>query len=338
MDLLLQRRIRIVILLMLVIGWGLTNAQDAQFSQFYANPLYLNPALTGSIECGRINLNYRNQWPALAKAYVTYNVSYDQYIPGIRSGIGVVAMSDRQGDGALTRNSIAAFYSYKLKVSEPIMISFGLQGQYYQASIDQTKLTYGDQIDPTTGEVYQQTNEPNVTNNNIGVIDFSAGVAMTYYDQWFVGVAVHHLTEPNMSFYDDPNNNLPMKFTVHGGVTVNLNQGMLGNDDQDDFVLKPQILYMQQEAFRQLNFGLYLSKKPIVLGAWFRHNFSNPDAFIALVGLRFNNFRIGYSYDVTVSNIGGSSGGAHEVSFSWDFCIYKEQNRRRIRAINSPSF
>lgn len=338
LDLFFLKKIRIVIFSILLIGTGFSQAQDPQFSQFYANPLFLNPALTGSIECGRAVLNYRNQWPSLSNAYVSYNASYDQYIPGIRSGIGIFAMSDRQGDGALVRNSISAFYSYKLKVSESILISFGVQGSYYQAKLDQSKLVYGDQIDPTTGEIYKDTDEPPVTNDNIGVVDFSAGAAMTFKDQWFLGLAVHHLTQPNMSFYDDPNNKLPMKYTVHGGITINASQGMLGNDDDDDYVIKPQILYMQQEQFRQLNFGLYVSKRPLVLGAWFRHNFSNPDAIVALIGLKFNNIRIGYSYDITVSNIGGSSGGAHEVSFAWDFCIYKQENRRRIRTINSPSF
>jgi hypothetical protein len=97
-------------------------------------------------------------------------------------------------------------------------------------------------------------------------------------------------------------------------------------------------MYMQQEHFKQLNVGLYVSRNPIVLGAWFRHNFSNPDAIVALIGLKFNNIRVGYSYDYTVSNIGGSSGGAHEISFAWNFCIYKQESRRRIRAIKSPSF
>ena len=40
-----------------------TKAQDATFSQFYANPTYLNPALAGSGICPRVSLNYRNQWP-----------------------------------------------------------------------------------------------------------------------------------------------------------------------------------------------------------------------------------------------------------------------------------
>lgn len=338
LDLLFQKSFRVIILSVLLAGFGLTgHAQDPQFSQFYANPLFLNPALTGSIECGRVILNYRNQWPSLSNAYISYNASYDQYIPGIRSGIGVLAMSDQQGDGALMRNSIAAFYSYKLKVSESVLISFGVEGRYLQNSLNKDKLVFGDQIDPTTGEIYRETEE-SIASSSASAVDFSAGAALTYFDKWFVGVAVHHLTEPNLSFYDDPNSKIPMKFTVHGGVLINASQGMLGNDNEDDYMISPQILYMQQESFRQLNFGLYVSKKPLVLGAWFRHNFSNPDAFVALVGLKFNNIRIGYTYDVTVSNVGGSSGGAHEVSFAWDFCIYKQENRRRIRAIKSPSF
>ena len=58
-------------------------AQDPEFSQFYAAPLYLNPAFAGSARCPRIGLNYRNQWPALNKTYITSAVSYDQHIDAL---------------------------------------------------------------------------------------------------------------------------------------------------------------------------------------------------------------------------------------------------------------
>jgi hypothetical protein len=83
---------------------------------------------------------------------------------------------------------------------------------------------------------------------------------------------------------------------------------------------------------------LYINKYPFVVGGWFRHNFQNPDAVVALVGLTYNNLRVGYSYDFTVSQVGSKAGGAHEISFAWDFCIYKEKSRKHIRAIKSPSF
>jgi hypothetical protein len=55
--------------------------QDANFSQFYANPLYLNPAFAGAFQCPRINLNHRNQYPNYS-VFQTYSGSYDQYVEG----------------------------------------------------------------------------------------------------------------------------------------------------------------------------------------------------------------------------------------------------------------
>lgn len=328
---------RIIFTLLLAGLWAVSSAQDPQFSQFYANPLYLNPALAGNTQCGRVILNYRNQWPALSKAYITYNASFDMSIPKINSGIGVLAMSDRQGSGALIRNAISAFYSYKLKVSNSVMISFGVEGKYYMEKLDWNKLIFADQIDPTTGNVDPTSQEKPPENDRISVFDVSAGAILAYTDKWFFGIAVHHLTQPNLSFYNNGKSELPMRFTVHGGININLSQGGLGNTSLDDFVLAPQIMYMQQENFQQLNAGLYFSKSMLVLGAWFRYNFTNPDAVIAMVGLQFNNIKFGYSYDFTISNIGGSSGGAHEISFAWNFCLYK-QKKIRIKAIKSPSF
>lgn len=330
--------LRILILGLLLCTIDILEAQDAQFSQFYANPLYLNPALAGSADCGRVHLNYRNQWPTLTNAFTTYNVSYDQSLPGINSGFGILVMNDRQGDGALARTSAAAFYSYKLKVSEPVLISFGVKAGFYQERLDWDKLIFADQINSATGVISPGSLETPPSNNNISAVDFSAGAVMSYLDKFFVGVAVDHINEPKMTFYDDPTNVLPMKITAHGGAVINLSQGMLGNADGRDFVLQPNILYMQQNYFHQLNAGFYLSKYPFVLGAWFRHNFENPDAVIALLGLTWDNLRFGYSYDATVSKIGGASGGAHEISLAWNFCVYKDQKRRRIRAIKSPTF
>jgi hypothetical protein len=74
-----------------------------------------------------------------------------------------------------------------------------------------------------------------------------------------------------------------------------------------------------------------------VFGTWFRHNFENPDAAIVLLGLQHNDLKIGYSYDYSLSDLGSFSGGAHEVSLSWNFCIYVEKNRK-VRAIKCPEF
>ena len=334
----MNTKIRLVILSMLLVTWGISNAQDPEFSQFYANPLYLNPAYAGYTDCGRIGLNYRNQYPALSNAYVTYNVSYDQNLNGINSGFGLLVMSDAQGDGGLVRTSAAVYYSYNLKVSDQINIRFGAKGAYYQEKLDWNKFIWASQIDPTTGYNPDLQGENPPAKDNISVVDFAAGLIMNYTDKFFVGLAVDHLTQPSLSFYDDSDSKLPMKITINAGATLNASKGEFGNAVGGDILIQPNILYMQQENFHQLNAGLYVNKYPFVVGAWFRHNFQNPDAVVALVGITYNNFKIGYSYDFTVSQVGGEAGGAHEISFAWDFCLYKDVGRRHIRAIKSPSF
>jgi len=331
----------VVLFLIISMLTGLGNdvlAQDPEFSQFYANPLYLNPAYAGAVECGRLNLNYRDQWPSLTNAYVTYNVSYDQNLPGINSGMGILIMNDQQGDNALNRLNISGFYSYKLKVSNPIMINFGVKATYYQEKINWQKLTFADQINPTTGNIGNISQETPPSKTSINAVDFSAGAILSYFDKFYVGVAVDHLTQPNISFYEGTNIKLPMKITVHGGALINLNSGTLGDAQEGDWLIQPTFLYMQQENFHQLDAGIYINKYPFVVGTWIRHNFQNPDAAIVLVGITYDHLKFGYSYDFTLSRIGGSAGGAHELSLSWDFCIYKQKKRRHIRAIKSPSF
>src|SRR5258708_40158425 len=98
--------------------------QDPQFTQFYANPLYLNPAFAGSVHCPRICLNYRNQWPALTGTFVTTSASYDQHLSAISSGIGILVMSDNAGEGTLSTTDVSGIYSYQLTVTRDFSVRF----------------------------------------------------------------------------------------------------------------------------------------------------------------------------------------------------------------------
>src|SRR4051812_14773105 len=95
------------LLILIFVGLsGTALAQDPEFTQFYANPLYLNPAFAGSTRCPRIALNYRNQWPALSGTYVTYSASYDQYVDALGGGIGLLVLNDKAGEGTLSTSNI----------------------------------------------------------------------------------------------------------------------------------------------------------------------------------------------------------------------------------------
>lgn len=307
-------------------------SQDPHFSQFYANPLYLNPALAGSLICPRLIFNFRDQWPSIKNAYVTYNASYDQHFPGISGALGVLVNTDRQGGGILNTTQASAIYSYRGEITRDFSIKAAIQATYFQRSLDWDKLRFPDQLDPKWGFVYN-TNEPVPDELKRSFADFSAGF-LGYHDKFYIGGAVHHLTRPNEGF--NTVTRLPMRYTGHAGFILSLEQTTSKKYTPEETTMSFNILYMQQHKFQQFNYGVYFNYFPFVGGLWFRHSFKNPDAVIFLLGLQQEFFRFGYSYDMTVSKLTNASGGAHEFSLTFLFPCPKQI--KRIRPISCPSF
>ena len=338
-GLMLQRLLIILTVVTAILFNYEGQAQDPEFSQFYANPLYLNPALTGAEICPRAILNYRNQWPGLAKSFVTYSASYDQYVNKLHGGVGVMVNMDNAGDGILKTTQASLIYAYSLQASENLFINMAVQGTFMQKSLNWDLLKFGDQIDPQQGFIPGvPTAEVPPDNSSVAQADFSAGLAFGWKGILHGGLGVNHLTEPDLAFYSENTNKIPMKITGHLGVNINLEEGGMGfsEDSEPKFYLAPNLLYQQQGDFHQLNAGVYIIRLPIVIGTWFRHNFENADAIIVLAGFNYKNLKIGYSYDITLSKLKSNTGGSHEISLAWQFnCIEK---KRKLRAINAPGF
>ena len=321
-------------IVLFILAMTAVKAQDMAFSQFYANPIYLNPALAGSKICPRLTLNYRNQWPGVYKGYVSYSAAYDQQFDQISGGLGVIATADVAGGGALNTFNGSGIYSFRLQASRSIVVNAALQAGYMQYRLDWDKLVFEDQIMPATGEIIPSQETP-PARLNIGEVDFSAGILAGYNERLYLGAALHHITMPDLAFYAGNTNRLDMKITVHAGAIFDASQGLQGGD-LEDLSFSPNIIYMQQGNFHQLNAGMYANYFPFVGGLWFRHNFENPDALIVLLGFQQAKFKIGYSFDFTVSKISLRSGGSHEMSFAWQFdCPRKEF---KYKAIKCPRF
>lgn len=298
-------------------------AQDPHFTQFYANPLYLNPAFAGTARCPRICLNYRNEWPAITGTFVTYSASYDQHIDAMSGGLGLLVTNDKAGEGTLNTTNISGMYSYQLNVTRTFSIKAAFQATYMQKKLDWSKLTFGDMIDNRRGFVYNSAEVQGLGSKSN--IDISAGM-LGYSKHYFVGFAVHHLSQPDESLLGSVVAKLPMKYTGHAGALIPLD-GKGG-----EAFISPNILYQKQQDFQQINLGLYLLKGPVVGGLWYR----NQDSFIALIGFQQDLFKVGYSYDVTISKLSNATAGSHELSFQLQFeCKPK---KRKFRTISCPSF
>lgn len=330
---------KILLGLLLILIAGNVVAQDPQFSQFYAAPIYLNPALAGSTRCPRVTINYRNQWPALNNAFVTYAAAYDQQIDALSGGIGVILMNDKAGEGTINTTSAGFMYAYQASISRKASIRVALKATYVQKRLDWEKLSFGDMIDPRYGFVYQTLEQrPETTSKSF--MDFSTGI-VGYSDLLYGGVAIDHLTQPDEAFIVSGNSQLPMKITAHFGAMIPIGYYSPRMDKDEGTFISPNIIYQQQRSFNQINLGAYFSKSPFVAGLWYRGSFGNDnfissDSFIALIGLQKGMFKVGYSYDITVSQLSNASGGAHEVSLGIQFFCHPKH--KRFRPIACPTF
>jgi len=301
------------------------SAQDPAFTQFYANPLYLNPALAGTKKCPRVNLNHRNQWPALSGNFVTTSASYDQYVDAVSGGLGFYVLNDNAGRGTLNSFSINGIYSYQLSLSDKVQMVAGFQGSYFQRSLDWGSLTFGDMIAPRRGFIYETQDTPR--GGTVDNVDFSSGLVI-FSETFYGGIAVHHLFEPNESLIvaEAP---LERKYTIHAGATFKLNKDFQGESDAS---ISPNILLQQQFGFQQINIGLYAKKGPLILGAWYRYE----DSAILLGGVETDRFRVGYSYDLTTSRLTTQTAGSHELSFAMTFNC--KTQKKKLKTINCPAF
>ena len=312
----------------------LARGQDPEFTQFYANPLYLNPAYAGTTKGIRFAFNYRNQWPSLPSSFVTYSASYDQHFDELSGGIGLHVLYDRAGDGDLSTTGGSFMYSYFLPVSEKFAIKAGLEVTAIQKSIDFGKLLFYDQIDPRLGFIYKTGEDlPSQGIYKINpFFDFSAGM-IGFTNKFYAGFAVNHISEPQMSFFDNTDSKLPRKYTAHMGLMLPLD-----NARNPKNFFSPNVLFQKQENFAQLNFGAYYIKDYLIAGVWYRQTSQNSDAFMALIGVKKAPLKVGYSYDITISDVHTGGKGSHEISVIIEIPTYRKPVPSKWRKLICPTF
>lgn len=330
-----------LLILLGAIGWASIGfAQDPQFSQYYAAPIYLNPGFTGITPQQRIAVNNRIQWPNLPQAYTTYSASYDIFVDELKSGFGLLATTDKMGSAGWRTSTVGLNYSYKVRLNDKIVFSPGLYFGYGINGLDRSKLQLGDGL-----EYNGISLDPDLQKlGNQQYFDFGSGVIFYSRTLW-MGAAFHHMNQPNLSILNDVSR-LPMKITVHGGARMTLSSGPREQDRAS--YLTPSFIYRKQGPISQLDFGLNYHIDPISIGVWYRgkpfqSNYIgtvNQDALIFTLGLYLSSFTVGYSYDFTISELSTTSGGAHEISIVYEF-VAKPLHRgvkKRNRLIPCPTF
>ncbi len=319
-----------------------SGAQNSQFSQFYSSPTILGPSFAGITGNSRVVMNFRDQWPNMPATYVTYAVSFDHYLPKLNSGIGAVIYRDQAGSGKLANTLYGVQYTYNVKLNRYWRLRPGIMLAYRQTSLDFASLKFLDglRIDGTST---QTTNIPPLENK--GYIDFSASMLAVSSKLW-IGATVDHLLQPDETLTKQGESRIPMKLSVYGGYKFLISKNRRQRLQENVIV---SFLYKAQANSDQFDIGAYWNKDPLTLGLWFRgfipgvmnssEGYGNLDALVALVGYKLGSLRMGYSYDFTISDLIGTTGGAHEVSLIYEFKSRLSMRRRKKHTVVScPTF
>lgn len=311
-------------------------AQDPQFSQFYANPLYHNPAFAGNNGESRFIVNYRNQWPALGTNYQTYAASFDTYLdPGggrLGLGLGIQALHDSQGNfmrssGLALQGALYAPLISRRNGPQIDIVGAG-QVSYTSSLINPGGLTFVDQFlggsfNPVSLDPLAQVGlSRNIANVAVGTV-----IEVSNPDQqasFWVGGTLHNLGRSQQR-----GDMAGQRLGLQAGITLPLNNlyigGQRGTGNEADRLRNISVTanYRQQGPDRQLDAGLNLLYDPVMLGVWYRgipfrkfNKTSQRDAVIVMAGLQLADFPVQfqYSYDITVSSLRWASGGAHEIT------------------------
>ncbi len=324
----------LLFLLLLLIVADEAMAQDPHFSQFYASPLSLNPALTGAFSgSSRASAIYRDQWRGvLDNPYVSFSGAVDLRFPLNISarhddaiGIGMMFFSDRVDVVDFNFNQLAfsASLHKALDWGGTQYLTIGLQGGVSQRNLNYENLTFEDQFNGTTGYTFASADF--LPENNYAYGDLAVGVTYTYNPArrtlFQVGGAIHHVTRPRVSFYALPEEgplpdegegvNLYRRYSAQVSAEIPLQKS-------GDVSLLPRMLFATMGPHMELTAGSNIRfafpsnlNMAIQLGGWIRpvRNTNSAadqwgiDAVAALLGLEISNLFIGISYDINLDDL-----------------------------------
>ncbi|MET4081385.1 type IX secretion system PorP/SprF family membrane protein [Pedobacter sp. UYP30] len=288
--------------------------QDAQFSQYMFNGIYINPAYAGYKEQLNLHAFYRNQWTGIKGSPTTLSVAIDAIANEGNVGLALQVSSDRIG--AQKNQSIYANYAYRIPMNADgsARLAFGLGVGAVQLGIDGALLNPNDP-EPT---------QPTGFQSNI-VPDARAGI---YYsdNRFYAGFSADNI----VSQYVDIDR---YAFIPQPKIHYYLTAGML-LPLSTDVLLKPSFLLKDNRGGPtdlDLNAFFILGEKLWLGGSYrtgvklYNKDYLQKDlsklnsAVAAIQVFPTTALRIGYAYDFSLGSLQGYSGGTHEISVTYMF-------------------
>lgn len=324
-------------------------AQDYNFSQFWENRTYYNPAFAG-LNQGEVNtlLTYRKLWPKFQGNFSTIFFSADIKTHN-NYGFGLYAVSSDEGGGFIKSNTVGLSYSWRGYINKVKNMYFqlGVKGDYNNERTNLNKYIYSQDLHEIYGQI--STTELDGLKNKGNYWDFAVGGMVClpwerHYKEFmtnYIGFAVSHFTRPKNSFIDG-DSKLPIKVNFQWNAFIRTNLYSL--DKKNFLYVNPGLLFenqgeklMSSSSSNNIMVGADVTTDPIFGGVWYssqvlNNSEENYKAMIFKLGLKLESekktiqYRLAYSYDMSLGNLAKSTEGSHEISLN---VIFKFNARYR---------
>lgn len=299
---------KIVITIMIALFSLTTLAQqDAGFSMYFFNPVYVNPGYAGSRETLSGSLVNRSQWTGMSGAPGSQSLSVHSAIPNSNVGLGFQFYNDNTGPMKNTGFNLT--YAYHLPVGIKSKLAFGLTGMMNNVRIELDDINVEDENDPAfDGDTYSNW-----------VFDASTGLYF-YLPRFYFGLSVNHLVQAKFGLDNAPDPNFAKfyrQYYLTSGIVFHLNE---------TFDFRPSLLmkYVQSAPLVTEITGSLLISQKIFVGVGFRTNkrvnlAGSDNMLIGILEFDIARFlRLGYSYDYYLNRNGKYNNGTHEIMLGWD--------------------
>lgn len=302
-----------ILFLLTLFAFAVQAQQDAQYSQYMFNGIYINPAYAGYKEQLNMHSFYRNQWTGITGSPKSMSLAVDAIANDGNVGLALQVAADKLG----AESSVSAYgnYAYRLRVgnSENSRLAFGLGVGVMQQRLDGDKLharDAGDEMILKTG------------NESVFVPDARAGVFYSD-DRYYAGfsadnlIAQYIINQKNLSIYfQTPKTH----FYLTAGMLLPINQ---------DVQLKPSFLLKDDRGgptSLDINTfvlfgnkiwigGSYRTAVKLYNKSYLQNDLQKTNSVVGMIEFfATDNIRVGYAYDQTLSKLSGYSGGSHEIS------------------------
>ncbi|TXC77063.1 PorP/SprF family type IX secretion system membrane protein [Luteibaculum oceani] len=297
------------------------HSQDVHFTQFDASPLSLNPANTGNFNgFWRFSANFRSQWRVLNYPFTSYSTGFERNMEdkGLPLSAGIYLLHDESGEAEINFNKVMTSIAINVG-DEENKWSFGIQPALVNKRLNISRLTFPQQFNPSTG-----VHDPNADNGeNLGsaitFFDLNAGIAwrkISGENVLKIGAAGFHLFQPNESLVGGTSKT-PIRKVFHASYAFPISKSL---------TLMPKVLVHEQVKASEYLLGSYFINmlppnapniQSVFLGIMSRFGVNrNLDAVLAVVGINYERWDLGFSYDINTSSLKSSTQGKGAIEFS----------------------